>query len=96
MKYIRKKYSTVINLEDYMIRFLFNFVIFGVLFYAIYLLFPDAFKTLVSWADSLYGIIRDLGLWVYSRLQDFRKEHVAPLEAPKALLLPLFYLIKTR
>ena len=79
-----------------MLRFLFNFVLFGVLFYAIYLLFPDAFTTLVSWADSLYNIIRDLALWVWSRLQDFRREHVPPVEAPKALLLPLFTVLRSR
>lgn len=54
-------------------KFLFNFVFFGVLFYVIYLFFPDAFRVLVSWADSAYQLIRDLGLLVYRKVQELRQ-----------------------
>lgn len=70
-----------------MLRFLFNFVLFGVLFYAIYSFFPDAFKTLVSWADSIYGVIRDFVLWIIDKVNQFRSEHTpsAPSTEPKAI-----------
>lgn len=41
-------------------RFILNFIFFGILFYLIYLFFPDAFKTLVSWANQAYEYFRDL------------------------------------
>lgn len=40
-----------------MVRFILNFIFFGVLFYAISLFFPDAFQTLVSWAGKVYSFI---------------------------------------
>lgn len=43
-----------------MIRFILNFIGFGILFYVIYLFFPEAFHTLVSWADKSYAYLRDL------------------------------------
>lgn len=46
-------------------RFIFNFIFFGILFYLIWLVFPDAFKTLVSWADQIVAYFKELilGLW---------------------------------
>lgn len=41
-------------------RFILNFIFFGILFYVIYLFFPDAFHTLVSWANNAYEYLRDL------------------------------------
>lgn len=43
-----------------MIRFIFNFIFFGVLFFAIWHFFPDAFNTLVSWAEKIYDFIVDI------------------------------------
>ncbi len=43
-----------------MVRFILNFIFFGVLFYAISLFFPDAFQTLVSWAGKVYTFIVDV------------------------------------
>jgi len=40
-----------------MIRFVFNFIFFGVLFYAIYIFFPDAFSTLTGWAGAIYDFV---------------------------------------
>lgn len=65
-------------------KFLFNFVFFGVLFYVIYLFFPEAFRVLVSWADSAYQLIRDLGLMVYKKIQELRQ--ASPSTSPSALL----------
>lgn len=55
-----------------MIRFLLNFLLFGVLFYVIYLFFPDAFKTLVSWADKVYEFLRDLVLLLVEKYRAWR------------------------
>lgn len=46
-------------------RFIWNFIFFGILFYLIWMFFPDAFLTLVSWADHVVAFFRDLiqGLW---------------------------------
>lgn len=45
------------SMEVFM-RFILNFFFFGLLFYLIYLFFPDAFHTLVSWAHQTYEFIR--------------------------------------
>lgn len=34
-------------------RFIFNFIFFGILFYLISVYFPEPFHTLVSWADAI-------------------------------------------
>jgi hypothetical protein len=39
-------------------RFLLNFIFFGLLFYGIFLFFPDAFKWLTSWAQSFYSLFQ--------------------------------------
>lgn len=46
-------------------RFIFNFIFFGILFYLIWLFFPEAFSTLVSWANHVVAFFKDLfvGLW---------------------------------
>lgn len=43
-----------------MIRFLVHFVVFGLLFYAIWFFFPETFKMFVSWAASLFDFIEHL------------------------------------
>jgi hypothetical protein len=47
------------------IRFLIQFVLYGLLFYAIWVFFPDAFATLVSWASTLAGYLREV--WIRIR-----------------------------
>jgi hypothetical protein len=42
------------------VRFIFNFIFFGILFYVIYLFFPEAFHTLVSWADQVVNFFKEL------------------------------------
>ena len=41
-------------------RFLLNFFFFGLLFYLIWMFFPDAFLTLVSWADHIVAFLKEL------------------------------------
>ena len=50
-------------------RFILNFIIFGIIYYIIYLFFPDAFHTLVSWADKTYEFFRDLVLQVAGKVR---------------------------
>ena len=40
-------------------RFILNFILFGILFYLIYLFFPEAFNTLVSWANKTYAFLQE-------------------------------------
>lgn len=58
-------------------RFILNFIFFGVLFYAIYLAFPDAFFTMVGWANDIYEFLRDIFLQLKANIQGMRpKERV--------------------
>lgn len=61
-------------------RFILNFIFFGVLFYAIHVTFPDAFATMVDWADKIYEFIRDLLVQLVDKVQGMRgaSESAAP------------------
>ena len=50
-------------------RFIFNFIFFGILFYIIYLFFPDAFQTLVSWVSQIYTFLRDLIMQLVNKVE---------------------------
>ena len=50
-------------------RFIFNFIFFGILFYIIYLFFPDAFQTLVSWVSQIYTFLRDLIMQLVKKVE---------------------------
>jgi len=41
-------------------RFILNFIFFGILFYLIWLYFPEAFHTLQSWADAIVHWVKDM------------------------------------
>ncbi len=41
-------------------RVIINFFVFGFIFYLIYIFFPDAFQTLVSWASAVYEFFHGL------------------------------------
>jgi len=56
-----------------MLRFLFNFILFGLLFYVIWKFFPEAFTQLVSWVEALYNILISLGEKAASAIQDVTK-----------------------
>jgi hypothetical protein len=55
-----------------MFRFILNFFLFGILFYIIYLFFPDAFHTLVSWAQQSYEFLRDFFIQIAEKLHSGR------------------------
>ena len=64
-------------------RFILNFIFFGILFYFIYMVFPDAFATLVSWANHAYEFLRDLWNQLVLRYEEWRQP-----AAPVTALLP--------
>lgn len=41
-------------------RFIIGFIFFGLLFYAIWFYFPEAFQTLVSWVAKIFDFIREV------------------------------------
>lgn len=42
-----------------MLRFIANFILFGIIFYLISVYFPEPFKTLVSWADVIVNFVKE-------------------------------------
>ena len=77
--------------ERRLMRFIFNFIFFGILFYLIYLFFPEAFHVLVSWADTIYQFLRDLFVLIYKKVEEVR--HSSSPAAPAALYSMLTVLI---
>jgi hypothetical protein len=70
-------------------RFIFNFFFFGILFYLIWMFFPDAFLTLVSWADHVVAFFRDLIMGVADKVQHAKPSTpAAPVPSAAWLLLP--------
>jgi hypothetical protein len=72
-----------------LMRFIFNFFFFGLLFYLIYLFFPEAFHTLVSWADQVFLFLKDLFSTIYERFHSDRS--VEPVTNPAWFFLPLIW-----
>jgi hypothetical protein len=72
-------------------RFIANFILFGILFYLIYLFFPDAFFTLVSWANATYAFLRNLGIQLVERFQAWREGGASPNAPTHAQTMMLIY-----
>ena len=47
-------------------RFILEFIIFGLIFYALYLYAPDLFAMLVSWAQAIFDFFHD----IFNRLRE--------------------------
>lgn len=75
-------------------RFIFNFIFFGILFYIIYLFFPDAFATLVSWVAKVYEFLRDIFMQVYEKLVGWKKGDTST--PTQALLFPLISFFRNK
>lgn len=41
-------------------RFIFNFIFFGLLFYGLYLFLPEVFTWLSSWAEGFYSFVQSI------------------------------------
>jgi hypothetical protein len=48
-------------------RFILNFIFFGILFFLIWHYFPEVFQTLVSWAEGLFNFVRELITWIVQK-----------------------------
>lgn len=72
-------------------RFLINFIFFGILFYLIYLFFPEAFATLVSWANHVYVFFRDLILMLVDKFQSSETPPKEQVMLPLSSLYRLFF-----
>lgn len=68
-------------------RFIINFLFFGILFYLIWMYFPDAFKTLVSWAEQIVVFFRDLILGIWHKYQPETNPASPPVDPNHAMLL---------
>lgn len=69
-------------------RFVLNFFFFGLLFYLIWMFFPEAFMTLVNWANHVVMFFRDLFMGISDKVH---QNSPAPATAPAAaFLLSLF------
>jgi hypothetical protein len=49
-------------------KFIFNFIFFGLLFYVIWVYFPDAFATLLRAAETALSYLKELGSTLYEKL----------------------------
>lgn len=76
-------------------RFIFNFIFFGLLYYIIFLAFPEAFQKLVSWVTTLFEFLRDIFMQLYHRLQDLMGRREGSTQAA-LLLIPIWIHSRTK
>ncbi len=69
-------------------KFILNFIFFGVLFYAIYLAFPEVFFTMAGWADKMYHFLSNIILTLSGKLQETKG---SVLTYSRQALLLLFF-----
>lgn len=69
-------------------RFILNFFFFGLLFYLIWMFFPDAFATLVNWANHLAAYLRELITGISDKVQQ-NQQPAAPVSA--WLIMPFLF-----
>lgn len=55
-------------------RFIFNFILFGIIFYLLYVFFPDAFSTLVSWANKTFDFLKEFFMSSAAKINEWRGE----------------------
>lgn len=55
-----------------LITFVFNFIVFGLIFYGIHYYFPDAFAALVSWAEALIHFVKEIVLFVVDKIRGMK------------------------
>jgi hypothetical protein len=70
-------------------KFIWNFFFFGILFYLIWLVFPDTFMTLVSWANQIVAFFKELIVGVVDKVQHQTAPVTAPAESVKSLMMNL-------
>jgi hypothetical protein len=65
-------------------KFIFNFIFFGILFYIIAVNFPEAFKTLVSWADGIVSFFKEAFHVLWEKLGTMSQNLPPPPPPPPA------------
>ena len=55
-----------------MIRFFFNFIVFGLIFFVIHKFAPEAFQTLVRAVSTIYDFLADLFIWIYQSVKNLK------------------------
>jgi len=71
-------------------KFIFNFIFFGVLFYIIWLYFPDAFKTMVSWVSQVFDFVKNL---VQTGIDKYGPSKSPSPATPTKTLLPIILML---
>lgn len=74
-------------------RFILGFIFFGLLFYAIWYFFPQAFETLATWAGNIFAFFKDLFNNLAEKFQSAKEEPVKET-VQAALLIFCAYLPK--
>ncbi|MGA8164169.1 MAG: hypothetical protein WB791_03975 [Waddliaceae bacterium] len=54
-------------------RFIWNFIFFGIIYYLIWRFFPVVIETFTTWMDSLYDVIRDLVMMAVDKVSNMGK-----------------------
>ena len=72
-------------------KFLWNFFFFGILFYLIWVFFPDAFHTLVNWANHIVAFFKDLILGLSDKVQNQLPPNQLPSTAKEAPAFLAFF-----
>lgn len=52
-----------------MLRFVLNFIFYGIIFFLIWKFQPDWIDTMRSWADTAYEIVVDLGSQLFAKIK---------------------------
>lgn len=73
---------------EFGMRFIFNFIFFGLLFFIIWKFFPDAFNTLVGWVTNLYDYLDHLVRSLVEKVNHATGAEKSVEKANAALLLP--------
>lgn len=75
-------------------RFIWNFFFFGILFYLIWMFFPDAFMTLVGWANHVVEFFRELFTSGWEKFQHNVPAPSKETPASSMLILPFLSWLK--
>jgi hypothetical protein len=65
-------------------RFILNFIIFGIIFYLIWMFFPEAFQKLVTWTGDVVTFVKNFVLEMWQR---YGHNPSSPTEPTKTALL---------
>lgn len=67
----------------FIMRFILSFIFFGLLFYIIWMFFPEAFQTLVSWAARVYTFLYNLFSGLVDKVNSMSTNRVPENPSPE-------------